>query len=185
MKLALLLCGSLAAGLLATQAQADNMYRWTDADGKVHYTDQPPPEAAKKVEEKNISGGVATDTSNLPYASRVAMKKAPVTLYVNDCGTPCKEAKDFLGKRGVPYTTKNPQTSTADADALKKVAGELVVPVLTVGGAVNKGFESGAWNATLDAAGYPKEGSVLKPKAEEKVEKKKEEPAPPAHPWAK
>jgi glutaredoxin len=176
----------LALGLLAALAQAAEMYRWTDEDGKVHYTDQPPPQTARQVEEKHISGGVATDTSQLPYASRVAMKKAPVTLYVNDCGAPCKDAKEFLGKRGVPFTTKNPQTSTAAAEVLKKAVGELVVPVLVVGDAVSKGFDKNSWGAVLDAAGYPKEGSVLKPaKTEENVEKKKEEPAPPAHPWAK
>lgn len=175
----------MAFGLLATQAQATEMYRWTDADGKVHYTDQPPPQTARQVEEKNISGGVATDASNLPYASRVAMKKAPVTLYVNDCGAPCKDAKDFLNKRGVPFATKNPQTTPADAEALKKAAGSLVVPVMVVGTSVSKGFEKGMWDKALDAAGYPKEGSVKPQKSEEAAEKKKEEPAPPAHPWAK
>src|SRR3954451_6345371 len=35
--------------LLAASASADT-YKWTDEDGKVHYTDQPPPAAARKSE---------------------------------------------------------------------------------------------------------------------------------------
>jgi len=66
-----LLCCALS-GL----AQAGELFRWVDADGKVHYTDQPPPASAKKVEEKKLSGSTI-DTSEMPYALRQAIKKSP------------------------------------------------------------------------------------------------------------
>lgn len=31
-------------------AKAGDIYRWTDADGRVHYGDQPPPQGAQKVD---------------------------------------------------------------------------------------------------------------------------------------
>ena len=185
MKFALFLCCCIAASL----AQAAELYRWVDADGKVHYTDQQPPASAKKVEEKNLSSSTI-NTSELPYATRQAIKKSPVTLYANDCGEPCKQARDHLAQRGIPYATKNPQTSPADAEALKKLVGELYIPVLVVGSSTSKGYEKGAWDSALDAAGYPKSALAKKAAApaESTKDSAKSEPAPvkpaPQHPWA-
>ncbi len=174
---------------LSSLAQAGELFRWVDADGKVHYTDQPPPAGAKKVEERKLSGSTI-DASEMPYALRQAIKKSPVTLYANDCGVPCTQARDHLTQRGIPFTGKNPQTSPADAEALKKLVGASYVPVLVVGGAVSKGYEKGAWDAALDAAGYPK--SVLLKKeavptsAANDATKMESSPAKPEplHPWA-
>jgi len=185
MRFALFLCCCIAASL----AQAAELYRWVDAEGKVHYTDQQPPASAKKVEEKNL-GGNSIDTAELPYATRQAIKKSPVTLYANDCGEPCKQARDHLAQRGIPYSAKNPQTSSDDAQALKKLIGELYVPVLVVGGAVSKGYEKGTWDAALDAAGYPKSALAKKAAvpAESANDAAKNESSPvkpaPLHPWA-
>lgn len=184
MRFVLLLSCCLAASLV----QAAELYRWVDADGKVHYTDQPPPASAKKVEEKKLSGSTI-DTSQLPYATQQAVKKSPVTLYANDCGEPCTQAREHLSKRGIPYTGKNPETTPADAEALKKLVGAAFVPVLLVGSAVSKGYEKEAWDAALDAAGYPKsalpKSMMPKPQAADagNVPEKPVPEAPP-HPWA-
>ena len=42
---------AVAAMLVAATAGAQ-MYRWVDKDGKVHYTDTPPPAAAKSAEKR-------------------------------------------------------------------------------------------------------------------------------------
>ena len=54
---------SAAAVLLAglADASAQKLYRWTDKDGKVHYTDQLPPEAAKDEREQLNSQGLVVD----------------------------------------------------------------------------------------------------------------------------
>ncbi len=165
-------------------AQAGELFRWVDADGKVHYTDQPPPANAKKVEEKKLSGSTI-NTSELPYATQQAVKKSPVTLYASDCGEPCTQARDHLTQRGIPFASKNPQTVLADAEALTKLVGAAFVPVLVVGSAVSKGYEKGAWDAALDAAGYPKSALLKKAPASGAA---KSEPSPaksePLHPWA-
>jgi hypothetical protein len=136
-------------------ATAANMYRWVDSHGNVHYTDTPPPPTAKKVEQKNL-GGNYIEADDLPYASRLAAQKFPATLYATDCGAPCNNARELLKKRGVPYTLRNPAQEDA-ADALRKLlGGTLEVPVLVVGNAAPlRGYEAGAWNSALDAAGYP------------------------------
>lgn len=48
---------ALVLALLAAPADAQRLYRWVDADGKVHYTDTLPPEAVDKArDELNRSG---------------------------------------------------------------------------------------------------------------------------------
>lgn len=186
MKTAYLMMFCLATGM----AHAGEMFRWVDADGKVHYTDQPPPASAKKVEEKKL-GGSSIETSQLPYATQQAVKNYPVTLYVSDCGESCNAARAHLSQRGVPFTTKNPQTTPADYEALKKLIGEAYVPVLVVGSSTSKGYEKGAWDAALDMAGYPQNASPRKPApkagAAAGAAAKPAEPQPeaPPHPWAK
>lgn len=146
---------SLLLFALAAQAQ---LYRWTDENGKVHYTDTQPPANAKNVEKKGSAraGGAAAETAQRSYALQQAVKNFPVTIYTSkDCGKPCKEGLDFLAKRGVPYTEKAVATQ-AEIDELVKLAGAPRVPVMVVGVAVQKDFEQHAWNEALDTAGYPK-----------------------------
>ncbi len=148
----------LAAALLLpalASAQA-TVYRWVDGNGKVHYSDTPPPEPQKNLTQKRVGGGYAESTQ-LPYATQVAMQKNPVTLYSGtDCGEPCKQGRDLLAKRGIPFQERDAQASSEDAEALKKLSGSNEVPYLVIGANKVKGFEDGLWHSALDAAGYPR-----------------------------
>lgn len=171
MKLAVFFC--VVCMFAVYSAQSASLYRWVDTEGKVHYTEQPPPpSAARKVEEKNL-GTPAADDSRLPYASRLAAKNFPVTLYNSECGEPCTKAREHLTKRGVPFHEKDAGTPEVQAE-LKKLVGTLGVPVLAVGTVTRlKGYEPGAWNAALDEVGYPKSVPFLpKPPAPAKGEQK-------------
>ena len=142
-------------------AGAAGLYRWVDAEGKVHYGDSPPPDA-KKVEQKKFGANVI-ESSELSYGVQQAAKNFPVTFYANDCDV-CGQARQLLAKRGVPYDTKGVE-QPEDQAALKKVTGgALEVPVLVVGKTVLRGFEPGQWNRALDEAGYPQSApAVAKP----------------------
>jgi glutaredoxin len=148
-----LLCAVAAVVVCAAQAQS-TVYRWVDKDGKVQFTDSPPPADAKSVTERRMGGGYVED-SQLPYATQIAAKRYPVTLYTsNDCGDLCVQGRSLLAKRGVPYAEKNAQTNQADQEALQKIAGSLSVPFLVVGESNVRGYDEGSWNAALDRAGY-------------------------------
>src|SRR6185503_16596901 len=144
------LAGALAC---AFEAGAQNtVYKWTDSDGKVHFSDTPPADQ-KGVTQRRMGGG-EVDVSQLPYATQQAAKTNPVTLYTApQCGDPCASARSLLGSRGVPYSERNAQASPADAEQVKKLIGALQVPVLVVGANHLKGYEEGAWQAALDGAG--------------------------------
>ena len=141
--------------LVAGSAHAD-LYKYVDKDGRTTYSDQPPPASARAVERKTLFDSVV-DTDKLPFATQAAARKYPVTLFANGCGEPCTLAKALLGKRGIPFQLRNPETSIEDADALKKLVGALQVPALLVGNSTPlRGYEEESWNKALDAAGYPR-----------------------------
>jgi glutaredoxin len=140
--------------LAALPAAADNLYRWVDETGRVHYSDQPPPSKVKNASQKSYKGSVIE--SGESYDLRQAKDKFPVVLYTSGCGPACEMGQQLLDKRGVPYSTKNLENSVENQKALRDLTGNLKIPTLVVGSQKLTGFEDSQWNSALDAAGYPK-----------------------------
>lgn len=157
-----LLCGLspifLAAALvlsLASHAQT-NVYRWVDKDGKVHFSDTPPPKDAKDSSQKRMGGG-AVAAPQVPFATQEAARRNPVTMYSStQCGELCDQGRALLGKRGVPFSEKYADVDAKDGEAVKEMTGKLQVPVLKVGDRHVQGYREDLWNSALDAAGYAK-----------------------------
>jgi glutaredoxin len=154
-------------GLAAGSASADKLYKWTDAQGNVHYTQQEPAPAEAKKQERRRFGDKPADVT-LPYALQQAIKNFPVTLYTADCGDACTKAAAMLSERGVPFSEKNARESAA-GEELKALTGKLEVPVLKLGSHVVRGWEETSWTQALDAAGYPRT-AVIPRKVAEKVQ---------------
>jgi hypothetical protein len=143
------------ATLLAVSApvNAQTAYRWTDKDGTVHYTDQPPPSGNAEV--KSLSGNAANPTPS--WTQRQVAENFPVVLYTDsNCGALCDEARALLQARGVPFNEIILGTND-DTKEFSKIFGEGTgLPTATIGSTPLKGFEAGAWNRQLDRVGYPK-----------------------------
>jgi len=144
----------LAAVFSASWGQ--QMYRWVDNEGRVHYTQQPPPrEAARSVQEKKL-GGTSVVESQVPFSLQRAIKNYPVLLYTSpSCTQGCPEARELLSKRGIPYQEISVSDSQTN-DLLKKATSDNKVPAITVGTLVQKGYDAEAINTALDTAGYPR-----------------------------
>lgn len=155
-KISSLLFIVLMTGSAAASAQ---MYKWVGPDGKVTYSDAPPPASAKGVEEKSLNATGAS-TAGLPFELAEAAKNHPVTLYTGDKCAPCDAGRSMLKTRGIPFSEKT-VSSNADIERLRQ-AGSDTLPLLTVGRSKQKGFEQGAWNAALTAAGYPESNKLPK-----------------------
>lgn len=176
--------GSLLLAMYAAAAHAQ-LYKWVGPDGKVNYTDSPPPPSAAKVETKSLTIGGAS-ASDFPYEVMEAMKNNPVTLYSTRNCIPCDDGRKHLNERGIPYTEKT-VASNEDIAQFRKISGDNNLPLLVVGRIKEHGYQPDAWNGTLTAAGYP-EGNRLpksyrQPPAEPAAPKpvaaaKSEEPAP-------
>lgn len=145
----------LIIALLASAASAQQLYRWVDKDGRVTYSQNPPPAGAAKSVQPRSLGSSVVETSTLPYAAQVAVKNFPVTLHTSpDCGNPCDDGRNLLQKRGIPFKEIS-VTDQKGLDAVKSLVGKTQVPVLQVGSRAQSGFEASAWKSALDDVGYP------------------------------
>jgi len=142
------ICGS---GLAIAQVQ--QVYRYVDPEGRVVYSDKPPPPNARDAQAKRI-GRNTIETSNLSYTAALAEERFPVTLYTFGCGTICDTASALLNKRGVPHTVVDVGQGDG-ADRLKRLTGGLDAPALQVGDQFTTGFNENRWQSMLSEAGYP------------------------------
>jgi uncharacterized protein DUF4124 len=146
----------IAALAIAGGSAFAQAYRWTDDQGRVHYTQTPPPPGAKNIQRKGLrSGGDPALPADLPYATQVAAKNFPVKLYTDpNCGAPCEGARATLVKRAVPFTEVSVVTQK-ELDEVTKTAGNAMLPLLVVGSFHQSGFRADLFDSLLDTAGYP------------------------------
>lgn len=150
----------LAAGIFPSVSQAQTVYRIVGPDGKVTFSDQPPPASTKaKVTSALGDGGKGVAIASLPFELRKVAGQFPVTLYAGDNCGPCTSARSLLTTRGIPFAEKT-VTTNEDTQALQRLSGDSSLPFLTIGSQQLKGFSDAEWTQFLDAAGYPK-ASVL------------------------
>ena len=153
--LAAALLGLLAAVSLGANAQ--QIYRIVGPDGRVTFSDRPPPDAAGRASAAPVvtmSPGGET-TAALPFELRTVVNRYPVTLYSRPGCLPCDGGRRFLTNRGVPFNERT-VTSQEDIEALQRLSGTPTLPFITIGGQQLKGFSEVEWSQFLDAAGYPK-----------------------------
>lgn len=152
-----LLALAMFAGALASPpAQAQQVYRIVGADGKVTFSDKPPPTATATGSvggAKPAEAGLAS-AAVLPFELRQVAAKYPVTLYTSDNCVPCASGRSLLTARGVPFTEKTVSTAD-DSQALRRISGETSLPFMTLGSQQLKGFSDTEWTQYLNAAGYP------------------------------
>ena len=146
--------------LMALPVLAQGVYRIVGPDGRVTYSDQPPPTDAKS-RPAGATGAASSATGGgpLPYELRQVTSRYPVTLYTSKECAPCNSGRNLLNARGIPYTEKT-ITTAQDAEAFKRLNGDGSLPFLTIGGQQIKGYSDGEWSQYLDAAGYPKQSQL-------------------------
>lgn len=149
--------GSLASPLL----QAQQVYRIEAPDGKVTFSDRPPPASASdaKTSETTTSSAGSAVAARLPYELRQVALKYPVVLYTAENCAPCVAGRSMLTSRGVPFREKT-ITTAADSEALQRLSGETSLPFLTIGSQQLKGFSDAEWTQFLNAAAYPKSSKL-------------------------
>jgi glutaredoxin len=151
-RIALGIAAIAAAGGAFAQAQ---VYRSTDPDGRIVYSDRQPVGAVKDLQTKKL-GSNFVQTSEPGYAAQLAAERYPVTLFTFGCGEVCQNAESLLNKRGVPFTIVNVGEPEGQA-RLQALTNDAQAPVLAVGDKlVAKGYNEARWQAMLDEAGYPK-----------------------------
>lgn len=119
--------------LLACPAFA-GVYKWTDAQGRIQYSDSPPPTVqATKLRLQTYTGPA--------QVSRAAGTDGGVTLYTTEwCGV-CKTAKAFMKQNGVPFREWDVEKTEYGAIKFRQLGGS-GVPLITVGQEKMMGFDA-------------------------------------------
>ena len=144
-----LLLGGVTVGALA-------QYKIVGPDGKVTYTDKPPtPQDIRPAKGTAAAAG----STGMPFETRQAMTKYPVTLYSTKNCSGCDHARQALRARGVPFNEYS-VTTESDFNAFQSRFGGSTFPVMAIGSQTVKGYSSSDLSGYLDAAGYPAQGHL-------------------------
>jgi len=120
------------------------VYKWTDAQGRIHYSDAPPAAArTTQLKLQTYTGPV--------QVSQVIGADSGVTIYTTEwCGV-CKRAKAFFKQNGVPFREWDVEKTDYGSVKFKQLGGS-GVPLITVGSEKMMGFDANrfmeAWKNT-------------------------------------
>lgn len=155
-------CGVVLLAAFGALAQAQQVYRIVGPDGKVTFSDQPPPDTAKAaapVARAASNTNAPATGGRLPLELRKVASQFPVVLYSGKDCAPCDSGRNMLTSRGIPFAEKTVDNAESAA-ALKQLSGQSSIPLLTIGAQQLKGYSDATWGQYLNAAGYPKESAL-------------------------
>jgi glutaredoxin len=144
---AALLLGGVAVGAMA------QTYKVVGPDGKVTFTDKPPTAAQIKA-PTNGAATTAPGVAGVPFETRQAMGKYPVTIYTTKPCPACDNARQALRARGIPFNEYTVGDDT-ELSAYRSRFNATTFPSISVGSKNMLGYNPVDLAGYLDAAGYP------------------------------
>lgn len=138
----------LFGAALAPAVLAAGVYKWTDADGRTHFGDRPPEDAAvQEVKIQTFDGPAEVETVAPEFVYR------SVVIYTTDwCGV-CKQAKAHLKSRGVVFTEFDIEKNGLAKAEFKRLNGK-GVPLILVGDKRMSGFSAARLDKLLQEGGW-------------------------------
>lgn len=159
----------IAIGTLTGAAANAQLYRWTDAEGRTHYSNVAPPSDAK------VIGDSQSRPAANPPASRPAATPAPaqanapqpsapaaprqataagaqprVVMYSTSWCPYCEQARKMFRARGIEYTEYDIEQSSQARAAHRELGGR-GVPLILVGFEALRGFSEQKVLAAIEA----------------------------------
>jgi glutaredoxin len=148
---------SLLVMMCVGAAQAQQIYRWVDANGRVQYSAEKPPAGTQSsvvpprvsaVPGQAVPAATASGGAKSPVAARPEVK-----MYATDwCGY-CRQAREYFARNGIAFTELDIEKSAA-ANAEHKALGGKGVPLILVGKERMNGFSEPQMVQLLKRAGY-------------------------------
>lgn len=124
----------------------DDINKWVDENGRVHFGDKVPSEyqdVATAVELKSIN------TVSVVKAPAGLSQSGKVVLYATEWCSHCKRAKKYFRKNKIAYTERDVEKSVAAKREFKKLGGQ-GVPLILVGEQMMRGFSEQRFRALYD-----------------------------------
>ncbi|HEY5682646.1 MAG TPA: glutaredoxin domain-containing protein [Sulfuricaulis sp.] len=129
--------------------QAGKVFKWTDAEGRVHFSDNPiGVPHAEEVKIITFTGASEVLLEGDDYGSR----KVKI-LSTTWCGV-CKKAKHYLAAKGIYFSEYDVEKSDIGRQEYKRLGGK-GVPIILVGKQRMDGFSATKLDQMLKNVGYP------------------------------
>jgi glutaredoxin len=130
---------ALLIGMMSASVHAD-IYKWTDAQGQVHFSDDDSKRKGQKAETVTVRvNSYEHVTYTTVFKHPAAARDRTVLLYGTSwCGY-CRKARAYFQAHNIPYSDfdiENNAQARAEYDAMKAVG----VPVILVGQTRMNGF---------------------------------------------
>jgi glutaredoxin len=124
------------------------LYKWVDAQGKIHYGDSPPENA----DLKNINGDINSFGSvNVepfefdPQLVTASTASKSVVMYTTSwCGY-CRSAAKYFRQKNIPFTEYDVEKSDKGARDYRRLKGR-GVPIILIGRQRMNGFDVNRFN---------------------------------------
>jgi len=149
----------IVACLAWPPAQAQ-LYKWTDEQGRIHYSDQAPDKDKTKAAVIRIgsySGPAVVSTlkKSVPaaQANQPAAAKGRIKLLTTSwCGY-CRQARAYLNSRGIPFEDLDVEKSAQGKQEYRELEGR-GVPIILVGNQRMNGYSQAQLDTMLRTAGH-------------------------------
>lgn len=139
------LAAAMLTLLLSTHSNAQKLYKWVDAQGNISYQDQPPPENAKVLDQKDVG-----DSKGPPTPATTD----PIKIYTVDNCAVCAQAVLHMIKMGVPHV-ELPLSGDREAQSLiLEKTSSLIAPTILIGDQVLQAPTNDELTEAIKAAGY-------------------------------
>jgi glutaredoxin-like YruB-family protein len=160
------MAGIFLQGLLWAAPARSDIYKWLDAKGVVHYSDQAPADkdARLRVEtsssappskwrppaEAKQTDSTAADTESKESPPKDQPAKPPhVELYVTSWCKYCKMAKAYLRSHNISFTEYDIEKDSRAAERRKELNRQPGVPLAVINGKMILGFSEAAYAQAL------------------------------------
>ena len=138
-----LLCLSLMLALISGDGLAQ-LYKWVDANGKVHYGDSPPENAQLKDINGELSSFTGVSIESFSGATDTGGNRQVVMYSTEWCGY-CRKARRHFQKNNIAFVERDIEKSAKAARAFKDLNGK-GVPVILIGQQRMNGFSVKTFN---------------------------------------
>lgn len=112
--------------LAASPIGSAELYKWTDADGRVHYSDRKPPQGNEtQAIEGRVSGYTPVAVAQGAVAALGAVTREGEVVMFTTSGCPhCRTAKVWLSRNGIAYREINVEGSERNRRLFKSAGGK-------------------------------------------------------------
>ncbi|MGH8454974.1 MAG: glutaredoxin domain-containing protein [Nevskiales bacterium] len=157
-----LICLLAVAGISVCGYASAEIYKWTDKDGRVHYSDRPAGQGSSErvhIETVPAGGGdspaVEDAVTTLSGETKPALESQPldVVMYATKTCGYCRKARAFLTQRGINWNEIDIESSEQAKNEFKSRGGK-GVPLIFINGQPVRGFDEARWQSVFSRYGY-------------------------------